>query len=47
MCLEEDGKCVSAFIANDYLGMSQRQETKQAGIDALLKYGTGVSMDVC
>ena len=41
MCLEEDGKCVSAFISNDYLGMSQRNETKQAGIDALLKYGTG------
>ena len=28
MCLEEDGKCVSAFISNDYLGMSQRNETK-------------------
>ena len=31
----------TAFISNDYLGMSQREETKQAGIDAIKKYGTG------
>lgn len=31
----------SAYISNDYLGMSQRQETIEAGIDALRKYGTG------
>ncbi|MBO5181373.1 MAG: aminotransferase class I/II-fold pyridoxal phosphate-dependent enzyme [Paraprevotella sp.] len=35
------GKKVDAYISNDYLGMSQCQETIQAGIDALLKYGTG------
>lgn len=34
---------VSAYISNDYLGMSQREETKKAGIDAVLKYGTGAS----
>lgn len=32
---------VIAFISNDYLGMSQREETKQAGIDAIKKYGAG------
>ena len=32
---------VSGFIANDYLGMSQRPETKQAGMEAIEKYGTG------
>lgn len=32
---------VSAYISNDYLGMSQRDETKKAGIQAILKYGTG------
>lgn len=32
---------ISAYISNDYLGMSQRQETIEAGIDALRKYGTG------
>lgn len=31
----------SAFIANDYLGMSQQPETIKAGIAALNKYGTG------
>lgn len=35
-----DGE-VSAYISNDYLGMSQRPETKEAGINAVLKYGTG------
>ncbi len=34
---------VSAYISNDYLGMSQRPETKEAGINAVLKYDTGVS----
>jgi len=34
---------VSAYISNDYLGMSQKPETKEAGINAVLKYGTGVS----
>lgn len=32
---------ISAFISNDYLGMSQRPETIEAGIEALRKYGTG------
>ena len=27
---------VSAYISNDYLGMSQRPETKEAGINAVL-----------
>lgn len=31
-----------SFVSNDYLGMSQRQETIDAGIEALKKYGTGV-----
>ena len=31
----------SAFIANDYLGMSQQPETIEAAIAALNKYGTG------
>lgn len=26
---------VIVFISNDYLGMSQREETKQVGIDAI------------
>lgn len=34
-------KNVISFISNDYLGMSQRQETKEAGIQAIMKYGTG------
>ena len=34
-------QAVISFISNDYLGMSQRPETIQAGIEALLKYGTG------
>lgn len=29
------------FVSNDYLGMSQRKETIEAGIEALKKYGTG------
>jgi glycine C-acetyltransferase len=31
----------SAYISNDYLGMSQRQETIEAGVDSIRKYGTG------
>ncbi|MBD5421276.1 MAG: aminotransferase class I/II-fold pyridoxal phosphate-dependent enzyme [Bacteroides sp.] len=34
-------KEVDAYISNDYLGMSQNEETKAAGIEAVLKYGTG------
>lgn len=37
-----DGE-VSAYISNDYLGMSQNPDTKKAGINAVLKYGTGAS----
>ena len=32
---------VISFISNDYLGMSQHPETILAGVEALLKYGTG------
>ncbi len=32
---------VVGFISNDYLGMSQRKETIEAGIEAIKKYGTG------
>lgn len=41
MTIEGFKEPVTAFISNDYLGMSQREETKQAGIDAIMKYGTG------
>lgn len=41
MELEGSTKNVSSFIANDYLGMSQRPETIEAGIEAVRKYGTG------
>lgn len=41
MTIEGFDQPVTAFISNDYLGMSQREETKQAGIDAIKKYGTG------
>lgn len=41
MLLENEDKAVSSFISNDYLGMSQREETKKAGVDAVNKYGTG------
>lgn len=34
-------KEVISFISNDYLGMSRNKETINAGIEALLKYGTG------
>lgn len=41
MSIEGYNDPIISFIANDYLGMSQREETKQAGIDAIRKYGTG------
>ena len=41
MELEGSTKNVASFIANDYLGMSQRLETIEAGIEAVRKYGTG------
>lgn len=41
MNIEGYDKPVISFIANDYLGMSQREETINAGIEALKKYGTG------
>lgn len=34
-------KEVLSFVSNDYLGLSQNEETKKAGIDAVIKYGTG------
>jgi len=37
----EPNRDVISFISNDYLGMSQRQETIDAGIEAMKKYGTG------
>ena len=41
MYIENEASPVTAFISNDYLGMSQREETKNAGIQAIYKYGTG------
>lgn len=41
MSIEDFAGTTSAYISNDYLGMSQREETIQAGIEALTKYGTG------
>lgn len=41
MSLDEIDGEVSAFISNDYLGLSQHPETKLAGIEAVIKYGTG------
>lgn len=41
MLLEDEDEAASSFISNDYLGMSQREETKKAGIDAINRYGTG------
>ena len=39
--IENFSGITSAYISNDYLGMSQREETINAGIEALRKYGTG------
>lgn len=36
-----------SFVSNDYLGMSQNEETIQAGISGLNKYGTGVCAAPC
>lgn len=41
MYIENEDTPVSAFISNDYLGMSQREETKRAGIDAINKFWNG------
>lgn len=41
MKLKNSDKIVFAYISNDYLGMPQRAETIEAGIEALRKYGTG------
>lgn len=41
MRLNGHSEIISAYISNDYLGMSQRPETIEAGIEALRKYGTG------
>lgn len=41
MTLEGIDGSISAFISNDYLGLSQHPETKKAGIEAIVKYGTG------
>lgn len=41
MKLDGRDEMISAYISNDYLGMSQRPETIEAGIEALRKYGTG------
>lgn len=35
------GNYMDAYVANDYLGMSQNEKTKEAGIEAVRKYGTG------
>lgn len=32
---------VDAYISNDYLGMSQHEEVKMAGAEAVMKYGAG------
>ena len=37
-----DGE-VSAYISNDYSGMSQRTETKEAGMNAVRKHGSSVT----
>lgn len=41
MVLEGIDETTSAFISNDYLGLSQHPATKKAGIEAIMKYGTG------
>lgn len=41
MMLDGIDREASAFISNDYLGLSQHPSTKLAGIEAILKYGTG------
>lgn len=41
MALDGFNGVASAFISNDYLGLSQHPATKMAGIKAIEKYGTG------
>lgn len=41
MSLAEANSLFDSYISNDYLGMSQSKETIEAGINALMKYGTG------
>lgn len=41
MSLTETNTLFDSYISNDYLGMSQCKETIEAGINALMKYGTG------
>lgn len=41
MNIEGSKNSVIGFVSNDYLGMSQRVETINAGIEALKKYGIG------
>lgn len=41
MKIEGISSAVDAYISNDYLGMSQHEKVKQAGIEAVMKYGAG------
>lgn len=41
MNIEGMDSAVDAYILNDYLGMSQHEEVKRAGIEAVMKYGAG------
>lgn len=41
MLLAPTNTLFDSYISNDYLGISQRKETIEAGINALKKYGTG------
>lgn len=41
MSLTETNTLFDSYISNDYIGMSQCKETIEAGINALMKYGTG------
>lgn len=41
MNIEGMDSAVDAYISNDYLGMSQHEEVKRAGIEAVMKYGAG------
>lgn len=39
--ISKEKRNVISFISNDYLGMSQHEETIRAGMDAVREYGTG------
>lgn len=41
MNIEGMDSVVDAYISNDYLGMSQHEEVKLAGVEAVMKYGAG------